>query len=82
MGLSRLQEVYLFCNPYTKFLYTTFLSKSTIDLITNSLLELFNLIKTKNIKGKIYLPFPGIGNGGLNIHDIKGILFFISWFNS
>lgn len=57
----------------------SFKQNSSIELIEQSCLQLRELIKKSEHKlirlgGKVYMPYPGCGNGKLDKRDIKPIL--------
>jgi len=52
-----------------------FWCKADLSIIKNSLHNLNNLINYYQLK-EIYLPVPGIGNGGISFSDVEHLLSF------
>jgi len=47
--------------------------RADLELVKQSINELNSLISKNNLK-EVYLPIPGVGNGGLNFKQIKDVL--------
>lgn len=47
--------------------------KSNLKLIEKSAMQLYAMLSDKEIN-KIYMPFPGIGNGGLKEETVLEVL--------